>query len=68
MLMQDIRSIARQRGIKPGKLTKVGLVRTIQQSEGNFACFATAHHSECDQMDCLWRKDCFAAAKKGLAS
>ncbi|MCG6885627.1 MAG: SAP domain-containing protein [Proteobacteria bacterium] len=68
MLMQDIRAIARQRGVKPGKLTKVSLVRTIQQSEGNFACFATAQYKECDQVGCLWRKDCFAIAKKGLAS
>ncbi len=68
MLMQEIRTLARQRGIKPGKLTKVSLVRTIQQAEGNFACFATARNGECDQTGCLWRQDCFAIAAKGLAS
>lgn len=68
MIMQEIRTLARQRGIKPGKLTKVSLVRTIQQAEGNFACFATAYDGECDQAGCLWREDCLALARKGRAS
>lgn len=68
MIMQEIRELAKVRGIKPGKLTKPGLIRTIQLEEGNFPCFATAISGECDQTGCLWREDCFAAAKKGLAS
>ncbi|HID48751.1 MAG TPA: SAP domain-containing protein [Chromatiales bacterium] len=68
MLMQEIRTLARQRGIKPGKQSKISLVRAIQRTEGNFACFATAYDGECDQTGCLWRKDCFALARKGLAS
>ena len=42
MVMQKIRDIARENGIKPGKMSKISLVRTIQQTEGNYACFATA--------------------------
>lgn len=56
--------MARLRGIKPGNLSKVGLVRTIQHTEGNFDCFATAVEGECDQYSCMWRKDCFQAAKR----
>ena len=64
MNLQDIRQIAKLWGIKPGNLTKVGLVRTIQYTEGNFDCFATAVDGECDQYGCMWRKDCFQAARR----
>jgi len=64
MNVQEIRVIARERGIKPGKLTKLALVKTIQHDEGNFACFGTAAIGECDQTSCLWRNDCFEIARK----
>lgn len=64
MQMQEIRSIAKEFGIKTSKQTKVDLVRSIQVAEGNFGCFATAVDGICDQMGCAWREDCFAAAKK----
>lgn len=64
MNVQEIRDIARQMGLRPGKKLKLELVRFIQHSEGNFECFATAMNSECDQLNCQWRKDCFAMAKK----
>ena len=62
--MQEIRTIAKEFGIKTAKQTKVDLVRTIQQAEGNFSCFATATAGDCDQTGCLWREDCFELAKK----
>jgi len=64
MNMQEIRSIAKNHGIKTSKLTKVKLVQTIQFTEGNFSCFASAVEGNCDQLTCLWRDDCFSAAKK----
>ncbi len=64
MHMQLIRDIAQDHGIKAGKMNKLNLVREIQRVEGNTACFATAVTGECDQLECLWREDCFAAAKK----
>jgi len=64
MNMQEIREIARDRGIKASRMSKVKLIQTIQLSEGNFSCFASATQGECDQMGCMWREDCFAAAKK----
>jgi hypothetical protein len=65
MVMQEIRDIAREIGIKPGRLSKIDLVRTIQQIEGNNACFVTAMSCDCAQEGCLWRVDCLAADKKG---
>jgi len=64
MNMQEIRQIARSRGLKAGKKTKINLVRSIQNAEGNFDCFATAVGGICDQEACLWRQDCLTLSVK----
>lgn len=64
MKMQDIREIAKEYDIKTSRMTKAKLIQEIQLSEGNFDCFASALDGECDQMGCVWRDDCFEAAKK----
>lgn len=64
MNVQEIRDIAKEMGLRPGKKPKLELVRLIQHTEGNFECFATALSGDCDQAGCLWRKDCFAMARK----
>lgn len=64
MQMQEIRTIAKNFGIKTSRQNKVDLVRSIQVAEGNFSCFATAVNGVCDQTGCIWRDDCFEAAKK----
>ena len=58
MQMQDIRVIAKERGLKTSGLKKQDLIKQIQSAEGNFDCFATAYDGICDQMGCLWRDDC----------
>lgn len=63
MNVSEIRQIAKEYGVKPGKLSKIALVREIQRTEGNFDCFGTAISGDCDQFACLWRKDCFNAAR-----
>ncbi|MCW8930116.1 MAG: SAP domain-containing protein [Gammaproteobacteria bacterium] len=67
MKMQDIRKIAKQNGLKTGKLNKTLLVKQIQITEGNFDCFASASNDYCDQSDCIWKDDCFTLAKKKVA-
>lgn len=62
MNMQELRAIAKSHNIRPGRLSKTELVKTIQAEEGNFDCYSTAYSGEIDQMDCLWRDDCFEAA------
>jgi hypothetical protein len=64
MNMQEIRSLAKHCGVKTSRLSKIELVQAIQNSEGNFDCFATAVEGYCDQVGCLWRADCFDSAKK----
>lgn len=62
MNLQEIRSIAKQYQINQKGLSKGELVHQIQREEGNFTCFATAYDGQCDQVECLWREDCFEAA------
>ena len=64
MNMQEIRSLAKRYGVKSSRLSKVKLVQAIQHTEGNFDCFATATDQYCDQLNCMWRADCFELAKK----
>jgi len=62
--MQEIRDRAKDFGIKTGRMSKVKLIQTIQFAEGNFDCFASAIDGQCDQLNCIWRDDCFNSAKK----
>lgn len=64
MNLQDIRAIAKNLQLKPNGASKTELVHQIQRREGNFDCYATAALGICDQCACLWRKDCFAAARQ----
>ena len=57
MKVQEIKKKATAMGIKPGKMKKTELIRTIQSTEGNYPCFQTAD-SNCDQTGCCWRADC----------
>jgi len=65
MKLEEVRAIAKSHSIKPGHLSKTGLIKMIQTDEGNFDCYATAYNGECDQAGCCWREDCFDAAQKG---
>lgn len=64
MLMQEVREVAKQHGIKTARISKQNLIKAIQRSEGNFDCFASAEAGECDQLGCSWREDCLTMAKK----
>ncbi len=64
MNIQEVRDKAKGFGIKTSRMSKMKLIHEIQLSEGNFNCFASAIDGECDQSGCIWREDCFAAAKK----
>jgi len=64
MKLQEIRTLARQHQIKTDGLSKADLIRRVQLQEGNFDCFASAVHNECDQQGCLWRNDCLPFAAK----
>jgi hypothetical protein len=58
MKMDEIKEIARQRGINLAKMKKTDLIRTIQLYEGNHQCFNTGGQDNCGQESCLWQEDC----------
>ena len=58
MKNEEIKEIARKMGVKTGKMKKGEVVRAIQETEGNPACFDTGKAAECAQDDCLWRDNC----------
>jgi hypothetical protein len=58
MNMNELKEIARMRGMNPGRLKKVDLIRTMQREEGNESCFLTDQADDCGQEQCLWREDC----------
>ena len=62
MQMTEIKTIAKQHGVKPSKLKKTELIKLIQLTEGNADCFATPAVGYCNQESCLWRSDCLKAA------
>ena len=62
MKIEAVRSIAKSHSIKPDKLSKAELIKTIQSEEGNFNCYGTALIGECDQVNCLWREDCLESS------
>ena len=68
MKLEEIRAIAKTYGIRPENMDKTALIRAIQSAEGYSACFATAPDRACDQVNCLWRKDCFAESQEGWMS
>lgn len=68
MNLKMIRNLVKETGMRPGKMKKAELIRSLQRHEGHFDCFASALDGECDQLACLWRKDCFTEAKKARAA
>lgn len=58
MNMNQVKEVAKDRGVKPGRLKKEELIRAIQGQEGNPECFNTNFSQQCGQEGCLWRGDC----------
>ena len=58
MKLQQIKEIAKKKGLTVGKMNKSDSIRAIQKAEGNSSCFNTAQATQCGQAKCLWREDC----------
>ncbi len=64
MKINEVRSIAKKLELKTARLSKAAMILAIQEAEGNIQCFSKGIANDCQQLDCLWREDCFTAAKK----
>ncbi len=58
MRVDEIKAMAREMGIRTGRMTKGELIRAIQRAEGNCECYEGAGRIHCDQTGCLWFQDC----------
>lgn len=58
MNLNEIKQLAKDRGISPGRMRKAELIHNMQAQEGNSPCYNTHFVSECGQPHCLWRMDC----------
>lgn len=58
MNMKEIRELALQKGLRPGRRKKNELIRAIQKIEGNIPCYMSNLVNHCGQNDCSWRQDC----------
>jgi len=62
MKMQEVRAMAKSKGVKSFGKTKTQLIRDIQLKEGNFDCYGTAV-DYCDQTECCFRSSCLEDSK-----
>jgi hypothetical protein len=58
MRLQEIKDMARRKGIVVGSMNKTDLIQAFQLAEGNQPCFGTKSVRDCSQSNCLWREDC----------
>jgi hypothetical protein len=54
----ESRNYARSRGVNPGKMKKMNLIRAIQAAEGNPTCYGSERKAHCPETKCLWEFDC----------
>jgi hypothetical protein len=57
MKMKEVRSKAKELGIKPGRLRKTDLIHRIQRTEGNEPCYGRSGGT-CPRVDCCFFDDC----------
>ena len=58
MKMNEIRILAKAKGINSVGKTKEALIRGIQTAERNRDCFNRGESTTCGQAACVWRIDC----------
>lgn len=64
MNIKQVRELAKDKGVKTGRLSKVKMVQLIQQVEGDFNSFASAINGYFGQTSCIWQTEFFESAKK----
>jgi hypothetical protein len=66
MKFNEIRAMACDLGINTYRKKKIDLVRAIQKTENNIACYGTERVEYCNEPECLWRSDCLSLNKGKL--
>ncbi len=64
MKINEVRALAKKRGLPKVPKTKKLIIQAMQEAEGNNPCYNTGYSSECGQDECLWLPDCQTADSK----
>jgi len=60
MRFQEIRGLAKERGIGTYRMKKTDIIKAIQRGEKNIECYGTERVYICQEEACLWKSDCMA--------
>jgi len=58
MKLEDVKKIAKDRGIQIKNMKKAEIIQAIQRDERNNDCYNTDFSDSCGQFSCIWRDDC----------
>ncbi|RQW87056.1 MAG: SAP domain-containing protein [Geobacter sp.] len=58
MKLEDVKKVAKDRGIQIKNMKKAEIIRAIQRDERNNDCYNTESSDSCGQFSCTWRDDC----------
>ena len=64
MTMQEIKKIAKTKGLIFRNAKKITIIRAIQRTEGFNECFASLRGKECRLENCIWKEDCLACIRE----
>ena len=67
MNFNEVRKIAKERGVKLYKMKMTELIREIQRSEKNLDCYGTVRVDSCYEDSCLWRENCVSLNLKNTS-
>jgi hypothetical protein len=58
MNANEIKAMAKKKGVKTDKMQKAEIIRAIQRAENNLDCYGTDRVQNCNERNCLWLSDC----------
>ncbi|MBF0286960.1 MAG: SAP domain-containing protein [SAR324 cluster bacterium] len=64
MKINEVRALAKQKGLEKIPKSKKLIIQAMQEAEGSNACYNTGYSGECGQDGCLWLADCQTADSK----
>ena len=60
MIFNEIRRIAKGKGVNTLRMGKIDMIRAIQRTEENIECYGTQRVEYCHEDSCLWKHDCLS--------
>lgn len=68
MIFNEIRRMAKGKGVNTYGMGKIDTIRAIQRAEKNIECYGTQRVEYCHEDSCLWKNDCLSLRYNPKAS